>query len=51
MYLSIRRYKTDEEHVGEVMRLVEDRFLPKVREIPGFVNTTGWTAATASSPS
>ena len=41
MYLSIRRYKTDEEKVGEVMRLVEDRFLPKVREIPGFIKYYG----------
>jgi len=41
MYLSIRRYKTDEERVGEVMRLVEDRFLPRVREIPGFIKYYG----------
>jgi hypothetical protein len=41
MYLSIRRYKTDEAYVGEVMRLVEDRFLPRIREIPGFIKYYG----------
>jgi hypothetical protein len=41
MYLSIRRYKTDESRVYEVMRLVEDRFLPVIRDIPGFIRYYG----------
>ncbi|KQC16103.1 MAG: hypothetical protein WCY97_06800 [Methanothrix sp.] len=41
MYLSIRRYKTDEAYVGEVMKLVEDRFLPLIGEIPGFIKYYG----------
>lgn len=41
MYVSIRRYKTDINAVEEVMKRVEESFLPLVSKIPGFVTYYG----------
>lgn len=41
MYVSIRRYKTGADQVDEVMRRVEEEFLPLVSKVPGFVKYYG----------
>jgi hypothetical protein len=37
MYVSIRRYQMDPESVDELMRRVEEGFLPIVSKAPGFI--------------
>ncbi len=39
--MSIRRYKTDDDQVDEVMRRVKEEFLPLVNKAPGFVKYYG----------
>ena len=37
MYISVRRYKTDPGLVDELMRRVEEGFVPIVNDTPGFM--------------
>ena len=37
MYASVRKYSVDADQVGEVMHRVDERFAPRLEEMPGFV--------------
>jgi hypothetical protein len=37
MYASVRKYSVDPERVDELMHRVDERFAPRLAEMPGFV--------------
>jgi hypothetical protein len=37
MYASVRKYLVDADRVDELMQRVEEKFAPRVEEMPGFV--------------
>jgi hypothetical protein len=37
MYASVRKYSLDPEHINEFLQRVDERFAPRVAEMPGFV--------------
>ncbi len=50
MYAAVRIYQVDPGSVEEFKRLVNETFLPIIKEASGSRPTTRWTQGTAGSP-
>jgi hypothetical protein len=37
MHASVRKYKVDQEQMGELSRRIDGRFTPRLSQLPGFV--------------